>query len=141
MIGFAIAGTGHELGPLFPVITLFTWLTNAAAFGLVFLLAVTSVAIMAWFIHHPHGYGLWVRVIAPALAALGLAVVFILILANFDVMIDAEEGSSLIFIMPGIILGSGVLGLLWGEVLRRREPAAVPSAPAELVTVGKEHHD
>ncbi|WHS28889.1 APC family permease [Auritidibacter ignavus] len=141
VIGFAIAGTGHELGPLFPVITLFTWLTNAAAFGLVFLLAVTSVAIMAWFIRHPHGYGPWVRIIAPALAALGLAVVFILILANFDVMIDAEEGSSLIFIMPGIILGSGVLGLLWGEVLRRREPEAVPSAPAELVTVGKEHHD
>lgn len=141
VIGFAIAGTGHELGPLFPVITLFTWLTNAAAFGLVFLLAVTSVAIMAWFIRHPHGYGPWVRIIAPALAALGLAVVFILILANFDLMIDAEEGSSLIFIMPGIILGSGVLGLLWGEVLRRREPEAVPSAPAELVTVGKEHHD
>ncbi|MDO5619627.1 APC family permease [Kocuria sp.] len=119
---FAVAGTGHELGPLFPVVTLFTWLTNAAAFGLVFLLAVTSVAVIAWFTKDHHGYGLWTRMIAPGLAAIALMIVAILILANFDIMIDAEGRSPLVVVMPGIIIGTGVLGLIWGEVIRRRRP-------------------
>ena len=39
---------------------------------------------------------------------------------NFDLMIGAEGPSPLVAIMPGIIIGSGVVGLIWGEVLRRR---------------------
>ena len=120
--GFAIAGIGHELGDLFPVITLFTWLTNAAAFGLVFLLAVTSVAIIAWFRTNQLQRGIWTRVIAPSVATIGLTAVFIMILVNFDLMIDAEAGSALIYIMPGLIILSGVLGLIWGEIIQRRRP-------------------
>lgn len=122
IIGFAIAGAGHELGQLFPVITLFTWLTNAAAFGLVFLLALTSIAVFVWFMRDPQDRSVWVRVVAPLIAAVGLLSVFLTILFNFDLMIEAEEGSSLIFIMPGIIIGAGVIGLIWGEIIRRRRP-------------------
>lgn len=122
IIIFAIVGAGSELGALFPVVTMFTWLTNAAAFGLVFLLAVTSVAIVAYFWNDHRGYSPFVRLWAPAIAALALAVVFVLILANFDVMIGAEGPSPLVIIMPAIILGSGVAGLVWGEVLRRTKP-------------------
>lgn len=122
VVGFIIAGIGHPLGELFPVITLFTWLTNSAAFGLVFLMAITSVAVLVWFRKTPHGHGVVTRVIAPTVATLGLSIVFILILVNFDLMIDAESGSSLIFIMPSIIIGSGIVGFVWGEVIRRRKP-------------------
>lgn len=122
VIGFAIAGINHALGDLFPVITLFTWLTNAAAFGLVFLLAVTSVAIIAWFVRNPHGRSAWTRFIAPGLATIGLTAVFIMILANFGLMIEAEEGSALIYIMPGIIIAGGVIGLIWGQIIQKRRP-------------------
>lgn len=122
VIGFIIAGIDHPLGELFPVITLFTWLTNSAAFGLVFLMAITSIAVLVWFRKTPQGLGIGTRVIAPTIAAVGLSMVFILILANFDLMIEAESGSSLIFIMPGIIIGSGIAGFIWGEVIRRRRP-------------------
>lgn len=121
--GFAIAGINHELGDLFPVITLFTWLTNAAAFGLVFLLAITSVAIIMWFKRNPNGRGIWTRIIAPGLATVGLTAVFVMILANFGLMIEAEEGSALIYIMPGIILAGGIIGLIWGQVIQSRRPA------------------
>lgn len=121
IIVFAIAGQGHELGPLYPVITLFTWLTNAAAFGLVFLLAVTSVSVVAWFRASPQGLGIGTRVVAPVIAAVALSAVAALILWNFDLMIG--ERSALVFVMPGIIIGAGVLGLLWGEYLRHRKPA------------------
>lgn len=121
--GFAIAGINHELGDLFPVITLFTWLTNAAAFGLVFLLAITSVAIIVWFKRNPNGRGVWTRIIAPGLATVGLTAVFVMILANFGLMIEAEEGSALIYIMPGIILAGGIIGLIWGQIIQSRRPA------------------
>ncbi|HIW47138.1 MAG TPA: APC family permease [Candidatus Yaniella excrementigallinarum] len=124
VIGFAIAGFNHELGDLFPVITLFTWLTNAAAFGLVFLFAVTSVAIIAWFIRNPQGRNVWVRIIAPGIAAVGLTAVFLMILVNFDLMIEAEKNSALIYIMPGIIIGAGIVGLIWGQIIQTRRPSS-----------------
>lgn len=122
VVVFAMAGQHSELGPLFPVVTLFTWLVNAAAFGLVFLLAVTSVAVIVWFHRHPSGYGAWTRVIAPGLSAIALLAVSWLILANFDLLIGATGPSTLVWIMPGIIIAAGVIGLIWGELLRRRSP-------------------
>lgn len=119
---FALAGQNSELGPLFPVLTLFTWLTNAGAFGLIFLLAVTSAAVIGHFRRDPGGHSAWVRWIAPAIATVGLGAVFVLILVNFDVLIGAEGPSPLVVVMPGIILATGVLGLVWGEYLRRRRP-------------------
>lgn len=119
---FALAGAGSPLGELFPVLTLFTWLTNAAAFGLVFLLAVTSIAVMAWFARQHHGHGVGTRVIAPVVSALALLTVAALILINFDLMIDAEGPSPLVVVMPGIIIASGIVGLIWGEILRHRRP-------------------
>lgn len=131
VLGFAIAGHGSADGPLFPVLTLFSWLTNAAAFGLVFLLAVTSVAVIGFFHRSPQGYGIGTRVIAPALAGLGLIVVFVLILANFDVLIGSRS-PVLVTVMPGIILASGLLGLARGEYLRRRRPAVFRAAAQDL---------
>ena len=122
VVVFAVAGAGSELGELFPVLTLFTWLTNAAAFGLVFLLAVTSVAVLVWFARDHHGHGVWTRVVAPALSAVALVAVAGLVLANFDLLIGTEGFSPLVVVMPGIIIGSGVLGLVWGEILRRTRP-------------------
>ncbi|MDO5048839.1 MAG: APC family permease [Actinomycetaceae bacterium] len=125
--GFALAGKGSELGELYPVLTLFTWLTNAAGFGIVFLMTITSLAIMRWAIKNHPEFGLFVKVIAPALAAVGLAVVTMLILMNFDIMIGDTGPSWLVWLMPGVILGSGVLGLIWGEVLIRKGRVAVSS--------------
>lgn len=120
---FAWAGAGSELGDLFPVITLFSWLTNAAAFGLVFLLAVTSAAVIGYFRHAPQGLGIFTRVIAPLLAGLGLLTVFVLILVHFDVLIGSES-SLLVVVMPGLIIASGLVGLMRGEHMRRNRPEA-----------------
>ncbi|TDL38135.1 APC family permease [Kocuria rosea] len=119
---FALIGRNSELGPLFPVLTLFTWFVNAGAFGLVFLLAVTSAAVIGHFRHDPGGHSAWVRWIAPAVSAAALGAVFVLILVNFDVLIGAEGPSPLVVVMPAIILATGVAGLAWGEYLRRHRP-------------------
>lgn len=132
IVVFAFTGQGSELGPLYPVITMFTWLTNAAAFGLVFLMAVTSVAVLGYFRKKPAGYGPFIRIVAPGLAALGLGLVFVMILLNFDVLIGSEGFSPLVVVMPAIILGSGLLGLVRGEWMRRKQPALFELAAHDL---------
>lgn len=132
IIVFAIVGQGSDLGALYPVVTMFTWLTNAAAFGVVFLMTVTSVAVIGYFRKEPAGYGLFIRIVAPALAALGLGFVFLMILLNFDVLIDSDGFSPLVIVMPGIILGSGLLGLIRGEWMRRKQPELFTAAAHDL---------
>ncbi|MDK8351122.1 hypothetical protein QP786_04050, partial [Gleimia europaea] len=58
------------------------------------------------------------------LAAIGLAVVTALILANFDIMIGDTGPAALVWIMPGVVLGSGLVGLVWGEYLLRKQRVA-----------------
>ena len=119
---FAAAGRNSESGPLFPVLTLFTWLTNMGAFGLVLLMALTSFAVVGYLNRHASWYGTWTRLIAPTAAGIALAAVFSMIVANFDVLIGLQEASILGWLLPAIVLAPGVLGLAWGLVLRRRSP-------------------
>src|SRR5699024_7698304 len=126
LVIFAIAGSGSEQGVLFPVVTLFTWFTNAAAFGLTFLLAVTSFAVMVWANRYHREYHVFVRTIAPILAGIGMVAVTTLILLNFDLMMESEN-LFLIWIMPAIILGSGLIGMIWGEILIRNNTLKLES--------------
>lgn len=119
---FAVAGNGSEYGIMYPILTMFTWLTNAAAFGLIFLLVVTSLSIIRYFDKNPHGHGVWVRVVFPTLALIGLSAVFVLIMLNFDTMIGDTGPASLVWIMPAVIILAGVIGFLRGEHLRRSNP-------------------
>ena len=82
--------------------TLFTWFTNAAAFGLTFLLAITSFAVIVWANRYHHEYSVFVKTTAPLLAGIGMAAVTALILINFNLMMDTED-FSMIWIMPAII--------------------------------------
>ncbi|WP_158256135.1 APC family permease [Corynebacterium sp. 13CS0277] len=49
ILGFATVGEVTHQGPEFPVLTMFSWMTNGGAFGIVFLLLVTSVAVGMYF--------------------------------------------------------------------------------------------
>lgn len=119
---FALAGAGSELGDLYPVLTLFTWLTNTAALGLVFLLAVVSVSIIVWMNREQKEKPLFVRVIAPLVATAGLAMVFLLVILNFPLMVGGEAGSSAVWILPGVVIAAALIGVGWGEFLRHARP-------------------
>lgn len=118
---FAIVGAGSE-DPLFPVVTLFTWLTNMGAFGLVLLMALTALAVIGFLRAHSNEYTLWTRVIAPGLSAIGLVVLFVSIVINFNVLIGLEGTSVLSWLLPAIVLVPGVLGTIWAFVLRSSRP-------------------
>src|SRR5690625_7882660 len=65
---------------------------------------------------------MWICFIAPGMPTIGLFTVFVMILGNFELMIEAEEGSALIYIMPGIIISGGVIGMIWAQVIQKRRP-------------------
>ncbi len=119
---FAVAGIGSSLGELYPVLTFFTWLTNTAAFGLVLLLVLISVAVIGYFRKHAAGYSLWTRLVAPALATLSLGAVFVLIVVNFNVLIGTQGFSPLSVILPALVVVPGIAGLFWGLRLKRDRP-------------------
>ena len=93
-----------------PVLQLFTWLTNLGAMGVILLLALASFAIVGYFSKYPHSESTWTSQIAPGLAGLGLTMVFILVLANFNLLItgvpDAPTDDRSI-ILPAILIGGG----------------------------------
>ncbi|WP_434620212.1 APC family permease [Arthrobacter sp. A5] len=119
---FAVAGISSAMGELYPVLTFFTWLTNTAAFGLVLLLVLISVAVIGYFRKHSAGYSLWTRLIAPGLATLTLGTVFVLIVVNFNVLIGSDGFSPLSWILPALVVVPGIAGLLWGLRLKKNRP-------------------
>ncbi|WP_231939743.1 APC family permease [Brevibacterium siliguriense] len=118
---FAVVGSGSD-DPLFPVVTLFTWLTNMGAFGLVLLMALTALAVVGFLCTKTGEYSLWTRVIAPGLSAVGLLALFVAIVINFNVLIGAEGTTILSWLLPAIVLVPGLIGTIWAVVLRSSSP-------------------
>jgi len=121
IVGFAFGGAGSQ-DPLFPVVTLFTWLTNMGAFGLVLLMAMTSLAVIGFLRGLRQEYSAWTRVVAPGLASVGLVALLVLVIVNFPVLIGAEGSSTLSWLLPLIVLAPGALGTAWALWLKSRRP-------------------
>lgn len=115
---FAVISTGQD--PMFIVFTMFTWLTNSAAFGLVLLMALTSFAIMGYFAKHRTKDSLLTRVIAPLLSGLALVFIFIQIIVNFDVLLGMEEPGMLGYILMAVVIVPGIIGFLVTSAVRTR---------------------
>ena len=110
---------------LFPVLTLFSWLTNTGALGLVMLMAIVSFAVIGFFRRTTHGLDPWQRIIAPLLAGLALTAVFVLIVVYFNTLLTSDPTApptATTFILPAIVILSGIVGIIWGVVLKRRSP-------------------
>ncbi len=110
---FALGGMNSPFGELYPVLTLFTWFSTTPALGLVILMTGTSAAVLAWFRQNPQGYGIFTRVIAPLFSAIALAAIAVLILFNFGLMIGDESPRIMVWILPGVMLGTALAGYLW----------------------------
>jgi len=128
-LGFVVAGEGlglkSDFAPtefLYPVLTMFTWLTNTGAMGLVLLMGIIAIAVIGFFRRDRRGVSTWAAFVAPTIAAIILFTVFGLIVANFDVLLGQTEPSALTFVLPALLIVPGILGVVWAYVLRRRDP-------------------
>lgn len=111
-------------GGMDPVLGLFTWLTNLGALGVIFLMALTSVAVVAYlrrnneFMTERTGH----VTVAAALSSVALLVVFCLAITNFDALLGTQPGDPMTWILPGLILLAAAVGLINGLLLKVKRP-------------------
>ena len=127
--GFALAGGVFggeaalgEQGFLYPVLTMFTWLTNTGAMGLVMLMAVIAAAVIGFFARDRRGLSVWTTLVAPLVSGLLLAWVFVMIIANFHLQLGQEAPSASTYVLPIIVGLAGLAGVIWGLALRAKRP-------------------
>lgn len=112
---FAILG-------LDPVVTLFTWLTNTGAMGLILLMGIVALAVIGYFRNDPRDTTPWTRLISPVIAFILLCGLYALILYNFNVLLGQTETNALTFVLPLLLVVPGILGIFWGNSLKHGKP-------------------
>ncbi|MFB7711015.1 APC family permease [Streptomyces sp. NPDC056105] len=124
VVAFAVTDDGKAGDPTAPVLKLFTWGGNVGALGIILLMAAASLAVIVFFVRRgAAGAQIW-RLIASGIAGIALLVIAFYTVKDFDVLVGSGPGSSLNWVLPGIIALAAVIGLVHGVVLRGRNPEA-----------------
>jgi amino acid transporter len=113
---FVAAGTD-------PVVSLFNWLTNTGAMGLVLLMTLISLSVIGYFWRDKRDAGTWSRIVTPIIAFVILATIYVLIFVNFNVLLGLSADSYLTFVFPLLLIAAGIVGIIWGLVLQNRQPS------------------
>ena len=107
-----------------PMTDLFFWLGTTGGFGIIILLALTAVAVIAFFARDSRGETAWPRLIAPALAAAALTGIVVLAATHYDTLLGVPAGAC------------GRLGPA-GQLRRgRRDRAGLGAGPEGLAPAG-----
>jgi amino acid transporter len=105
-----------------PMTDLFFWLGTTGGFGIVILLAMTAVAVIAFFARDARGESAWARLVAPALAGVALGGVVVLAVEHYGVLLGVGAGSVAAWVLPGCYVVAAGSGVCWGVVLGARRP-------------------
>ncbi|MET9580056.1 APC family permease [Streptomyces massasporeus] len=119
---FALADDNPAGDPTAPVLHLFTWFGNIGALGVIVLMAAASLSVVVFFVRRgAAGAQAW-RLVTSALAGIALLVIAGYTVKDFEVLVGAGPGSSLSWVLPGIIGLAALAGVVLGLVLRARAP-------------------
>jgi amino acid transporter len=105
-----------------PILYLFFTIGVTGGFGVLVLIAVTSIAIVAFFAREPSGENVWRRTIAPVLAAILLAVTVFFGVVEYDFLLGLPDPEPLRWILPAIYVVLFLLGVWWARYLRSARP-------------------
>jgi amino acid transporter len=103
-----------------PVVKLFFWWGTTGGFGVLVLLAVTSIAVVSYFARDAQGEPVWRRVVAPVAAGLLLSTMVVLALNNYSTLLGVPAGAIEAKVLPALFLIPATAGLLWALALRAR---------------------
>jgi amino acid transporter len=110
-----------------PVDKLFFWGGTTGGFGILLLLAATSMAVVRYFRRTPDGQPLWSRLIAPGISAVLLTGMAVLCVVHYDVLLNVPAGSAATSVLPGMFALAAVIGIAWALLMKKRQPAAYQS--------------
>jgi amino acid transporter len=104
-----------------PVLEIYTWFSGAAILGLLTLMALTSVAVIAFFRSHSGEKNVLSTVIAPVLATVGLVAVVVIGLMNIELLIPSSGATASLLT---ILVASFVVGIFVAARMKRTNPVA-----------------
>jgi amino acid transporter len=105
-----------------PVVQLFFLIGTAGGFGILVLVAITSIAVFAFFLRKPNEENAFRRVIAPILATILLAGVVYFAIDGFDKLLVVGPNDPLRWIIPAAYPAVAILGILWALILKVSKP-------------------
>lgn len=111
---FALAGSDPYTG-------VFALAGTFGALGILMLQILVSLAVIVFFWRDDRGVGVWRRLVAPALAALGLAVSLVLMSAHLEAV--SGSNSRVVQSFPEMLLAVGFGGIGLATWTRVRKPA------------------
>ena len=117
----------YALTGMDPVIQLFFWLSTTGGVGILFLLVLTSIGAVVFFAKTNNGETLWQRRIAPIISTVLLLAVTYFAVTNFAVLLGVPGNSPLTWAFPVGFVVVGLAGVVWGLVLRARQPEVYSS--------------
>ncbi|WP_425457636.1 APC family permease [Catellatospora sichuanensis] len=122
VVGFAFIAV-YALAGWDPFLHLFFWLGMTGGFGILLLLAATSVAVVVYFVRDKRGENVWTRLVAPIIAAVFLIWAAQQTVRDYGTMLMLEESDPVRWILPGLYLVLAVIGVIVALVLRSGKPA------------------
>jgi amino acid transporter len=106
-----------------PMAVMFTWLSTLGGLCVLVLLMASAVASRKFFAEGGGANeGIFVRQVAPVGGLVLGVLVLAFTLSNLNSLLGVEPGSPLPWIVPGAIITTMAIGLMWGAVLRRTRP-------------------
>ena len=128
------------LGGLDPYLNLLIWVNTPGVVGLVLLQVLVAVAVPVYFRRIDHSEGRWRTLVAPVLAALGMATALYLMITKIALLTGASDTVNVVLVglVPAMIVTGAVLAL-WLRAKRPQvyarlgAPAPVPAEEASLV--------
>jgi amino acid transporter len=112
---FALAGWPPETG-------LFFGGGTTGGLGILILLALTSIAVIAFFWRDHRRESAWSRLIAPALAASALTALAVLAIQHYSTLLGVPPSAPATWALPAAYAVLAAAGLTWGLVLRICRP-------------------
>ncbi|MBL9053940.1 MAG: hypothetical protein JNN02_09450, partial [Tabrizicola sp.] len=103
-----------------PVLQLFVWLSQLGTLGLLGLMAMTSFAVIAYFLKDSQGENSLSTKILPAITGVIMAYLFVIIFRDFGALTGAA--GSLSWILPGLTVVALVVGIVLAAMLKGRDP-------------------
>ena len=106
-----------------PVLNMFTWISQVGTLGVLGMMAITSLAVIAYFRKAGGQSSPITTLILPAVSGLIMAALFVYIFINFGDL-TGTTGGALGIILPALIPIAGIIGYLIASMLKASNPAA-----------------
>lgn len=103
-----------------PVLNLFVWLSQLGTLGLLGLMALTSFAVIAFFMKDALGENAMSTKLFPAISGLIMGYLFLIIFRDFGALTGAEGNLS--WLLPSLVILAGIVGIVVAAMLKSRDP-------------------